>query len=80
MIDTLIVIVILASPVDTVKQQPRMFDFARLEQASREAARQAWEETKAEREKILNFDGIRAIVEELERNSVKTKTKNGNKR
>lgn len=73
MIDTLVVIIMLVSPVDTVKRQPRAIDFARLEQASREAARQATEATKEERDRLLNFDDLRAIVEELERNSVKPK-------
>lgn len=73
MIDTLVVIIMLVSPVDTVKHQPRKFDFSRLEQASREAARQATEATKEKRDKVLNFDDIRAIVEELEHNSVKPK-------
>ena len=73
MIDTLVVIIMLVSPVDTVKHQPRAERFARLEQASREAVRQATEATKEERDKLLNFDAIRAIVEELERNNVKPK-------
>jgi hypothetical protein len=73
MIDTLVVIIMLVSPVDTVKQQPRKYDLARLEQTCREAARAATEATKEERDKVLNFDDLRAIVEELERNSVKPK-------
>lgn len=73
MIDTLVIVIMLFSPVDTVKHQPRAERFTRLEQASREAARQATEATKEERDKLLNFDDIRAIVEELERNSVKPK-------
>lgn len=73
MIDTLIIVIMLVSPVDTVKLQPHKYDLARLRQASREAALRASEATKEERDKILNFDDIRAIVEELERNSVKSK-------
>lgn len=103
MIDTLIIVIVLAFPplqptpaepgkenrfVEAFTEADRVFDrsyrrkeiLSKLKQASDDAARLAWEETKAEREKILNFDDIRAIVEELERNSVKPKATNGNKR
>lgn len=94
MIDTLIIVVVLAfSPLQHTPAEPgkenrfveafadanRAFDrerrrqeiLSKLEQASDEAARRAWERTKAEREKILNCDDLRAIMEELKRNSVK---------
>lgn len=73
MIDTLVIVIMLVSPVDTVKHQPHKYDLARLRQACHAAAVQATEATKEERDKVLNFDDIRAIVEELKRNSVKPK-------
>lgn len=44
---------------------------SKLKEASDEAARRAWERTKVEREKILNCDDLRAIMQELKRNSLK---------
>lgn len=94
MIDTLIIVVVLAfSPLQPTPAEPgkenrfvEAFDDAnwafdrqrrrqeilsRLGQASDEAARRAREQTKAEREKILNCDDLRAVMEELKHNSVK---------
>lgn len=72
-IDTLIVIVMLVSPVDTVKvkKETPKIDFAAAFKAADEAMRSATEKTKAERDKILNCDDMHRIVEELKKNSVK---------
>lgn len=72
-VDTLVVIVMLVSPVDTVKRETSKIDYKKLFEAADDAFRQAWEQTKTEREKVLNFDEIRLIMEELKRNSVKYK-------
>lgn len=73
MIDTLVIVIMLVSPVDTVKHQPHKYNLDHLRQASREAAWRASEATKEERDKILNFDDIHAMMEELERKSIKFK-------
>lgn len=70
-IDTLVVIVMLVSPVDTVKRETPKIDYKKLFEASDKAFKQAWEQTKLERDKVLNFDEMRQIVDELKRNSVK---------
>lgn len=69
-IDTLVVIVML-SPVDTVKKETPKIDYKKLFEAADGAFSRAWEQTKTERDKVLNFDEMRQIVEELKRNSVK---------
>lgn len=68
-IDTLVVIIVLVSPVDTTKIATPKTDYKKLFEASDKAFKQ----TKEERDKVLNFDEMRRIVEELKRNSVKPK-------
>lgn len=63
----------LVSPVDTAKRVTPKTDYKKLFEASDKAFKQAWEQTKEERDKVLNFDEMRRIVEELKRNSVKPK-------
>lgn len=72
-IDTLVVIVMLVSPVDTTKRATPKTDYKKLFEVSDKAFKRAWEQTKEERDKVLNFDEMRRIVEELKRNSVKPK-------
>lgn len=70
-VDTLVLIVMLISPVNMTKREPLKMDFVKLEEASTRAMRSALDKTKVERKKLLNFDKIHRIVEELKKNSVK---------
>lgn len=74
-VDTLVVIVMLVSPVDTVnvKKETPKIDFVAAFKAADDAMRSALEKTKTERDKVLNCDEIRRIMEELKQNSVKYK-------
>lgn len=80
-IDTLVVVVcLMAGTPHTQRVEPipvnrfaKQFQHADslINAACERAARSAQEKTKREKEKLLDFSNIRAIIEELERNTVK---------
>lgn len=52
--DTIIIIMIVLSPVDTVKKEPIKLDMQKIKEASDRAASKAYEVTKEEYRKLLN--------------------------
>lgn len=77
MIDTILVVVMFVLPATPQKEKPvklnREVMKEQLRVAFEEAGRKADEATRKERERLYNFMDMYPIIEELKKNSVKSK-------
>lgn len=77
MIDTIVVVVMFVLPAIPQKEKPVKLNKEEMKEqlkvAFEEAGRKAYEATRKERERLYNFMDMYPIIEELKKNSVKSK-------